>query len=307
MSTLEEDLRELSDLLPGLPGEAEAASHAATALATATTPLLAEVAALHDSAHEAVGVTSQLGQAFAKHASELEEQLRTALTEANASWGAARQAIEHAAEETFASALGMTQAKTALESALETGAAGLNGNIADGDAALARLQHVAATAKQGVHDASAAVHTEAVGVHGILAMVAELNAATDALQARITELQGQIAASAGHLHEALVKKTHDVGEAMQQALATLGAELDDQRSLTHDHLHDGVAKPLGAEGDAAHQALVSLGTSAGERDRQLVDARATFAQAFAELEESAARIPDTIHEIHEAFEKIDGL
>jgi hypothetical protein len=80
-----------------------------------------------------------------------------------------------------------------------------------------------------------------------------------------------------------------------------------QATLTSEQLVEGVGAPLAETGDAAHQAMTSLTSDAVARDRAVADARARFVQAFAELEAVAGPVKGVIEQIHQAYEKVDGM
>jgi uncharacterized phage infection (PIP) family protein YhgE len=307
MSNLEEDLRELADLLPGLPGEAMSASQSAAALIAAATPLAGEIEAVDEVADEIVAVASKLGQAFAKHANDLEQHLRDTLAEVPSSWEAAAKAVESAAEGTFASALTLFQAKGTLLAALEPADEAID-PTEQAEAATESLAAGALEAQRGVSTESEELQQLATAYIDVLAdRVPRINAATEALKARVDELHDRIEQGAGTLVVAMAEKARELDEALRQTLATFVAALEDQRTLSADHLREQVGPPLAEAGDAANQSLAALGTGVESRDRRLIEVRAQFGQAFADLDEAARLVPVTIQEIHEAFERVDGL
>jgi ABC-type transporter Mla subunit MlaD len=306
MSNLEDDLRELADLLPGLPGEAAAADQAATALLAAARPLLEDLDALDEVADEIVAVASALGQAFAKHAQELEQHLRDTASEATASWGTARQAVESAAQGTFAAALALGQAKGTLLTALEAADEAVD-PTAQAEAATGSLSEATLEALRDVNNEGVELQQAATAFNGLMTeQVPRVNAATEALQARVGELHDRIAEGAAGLVTALSEKASELDEALSAAIVAFAGALDDQRGLTLEQVRDAVT-PLTGASDAARQALAALGAGAESADRRLVEARAGFVQAFAELDEAARPLPPVIQEIHEAYQRVDGL
>jgi len=307
MSTLEDDLRELSDLLPGIPGEATAASQSAAALVAAAAPLQHEVEGLGGAAHDAVRVTSQLGQAFAKHANELAQALRADVAEATGSWTTARHAIEEAADKTFIAAIALSEPKAALLHTMDAHGHAIEGAIAQGDAVRTRLDHATIAAKNGTHEHVLTLRQESTAYHDMLKAVPRLNDAADEIQARARELHDEIAEAATALHESLTQKAKELEDALRQSLATFTAELEGQRTLVRDTVQDDVAKPLDQAADAVVQSLAALAKSVEERDRRLVDLRAQLGQKLGQVEHTAQRIPDGVRDIHAAYERIDGI
>jgi hypothetical protein len=307
MSSLEEDLRELADLLPGLPGEAAAAGQAATALLAAARPLLEELDALDEVADEIVAVANGLGQAFTKHAQELEQHLRDTTSEATASWGAARPAVENAAQGAFAAALALGQAKGTLLTALEAADEAVD-PTASAEAATQSLSDATLEALRDVNNEGVELQQAATAFHALMSeRVPRVNAATEALQARVGELHDRLAEGAASLVTALGEKARELDHALGAAIVTFATQLDDHRGATREQLRDAVAAPLAGATDAAQRALLALGAGAEAADRRLLEAREQFVQAFAELDEAARPIPPVIEEIHEAYQRVDGL
>jgi uncharacterized protein YoxC len=307
MSNLEDDLRELADLLPGLPGEATEASQAASALLTATRPLLEDLDALDGAADEVVAVASALGQAFAKHAQELEQHLRGVSAEVNESWATARKAVESAAGGTTAASLGLSNAKGTLLTALEAADQAVD-PTAEAEAATASLVDATLEALRDVNNQGVELQLATTTYHALMTdRVPRVNVAAEALQTRVQQLHDRIAAGAEQLVTALAEKARDLDEALREALTTLAADLEDQRDTTAEALREEVAAKLAEAGDAANQALAALGRAAEERDRRLVELRAQFQQAFAEVDEASRWLPAPIEQIHEAYQKVDGL
>jgi uncharacterized protein YoxC len=307
MSNLEDDLRELADLLPGLPGEATEATQAASALLTAARPLLEDLDALDGAADEIVAVANAIGQAFAKHAQELEEHLREVAREATDSWTTARQSVETAAAGTTAAALALSNAKGTLLTALEAADEAVD-PTALAEAATESLGDATLEALRDVNNEGVALQQAATAYHSLMTdRVPRVNAAAEALQVRVQELHDRIATGAEQLIAGLAEKARDLDEGLRQTLATFANDLEDQRNLTAEQLRDEVAAKLAEAGDAANQALATLGRGAEERDRRLVEQRAQFQQAFAEVDDAARYVPAPIEQIHEAYEKVDGL
>jgi hypothetical protein len=307
MSTLEEDLRELVDLMPGLPGEAMAASQAAAARVAAARPLLDEIEAIDQAADEIVTVAGSLGQAFAKHAHDLEQHLRDTIGEADQSWAAARQAVETAADTTFSAALNSFQAKEALLGTLEAADEAVDPTTA-AETATKSLEEASLEALRDINNHGVEIQRLAGEFLGLMGdRISRLNSSTEALQARVDELHDRLADGAASLVTTMAEKARQLDEALRQTLATFAADLEDQRNLTAEQLGDQVGTPIAEAGDGAQQGLAALGSGAETQDRRLIEVRAQFVQAFAELEESVRNVPNTIQEIHEAFEKVDGL
>lgn len=307
MSTLEEDMKALVELVPKLPREATAAVEAATALLAAANPVREEIAALAAAADEAGTVVSSLGQAFAKHANELEQHLREVLGETQESWGAARAAVTAAADGTFDEAVTFQQAKDALletfvwcEEAVDPSE--------QAEPATERLRSTAEEAGNDLVERSNELQAGMTVFEEILSdRVPRLNAATEGLMRWIEEMEDRLREQAETLVATLSTKAAELDQALRASLAGLAADLEDQRALATQSLLDEVGRPLEEAGDGAQQALAAVGTSAADRDRRLAEARLEFVQAFAELEAAARPLPATIEQIHEAYQKVDGL
>jgi hypothetical protein len=307
MSSLEEDLRELAELVPRLPGEAAELTQAARALVATVGPLLEEVRVVGGAGEEAAIAASALGQAFAKHARELEQHLEDILGESTREWTQSRQGVATAAEAALAAGNSLSQAKRELLTGLETAPAQIDPSE-EAEAATARLRETAIESSMDL-DIEGRELTNALSAFEDLMSdrVPRINAATEALMRHVEEMHDRMAETARTLTASLSAKAAALDEALRGVLDGLATELEQQRSSTTERILDSVGRPLEEAGDTAALALAALGEGATASSPRLVSARGELAEALAEVNTATRTFPDRIRQIHEAYQRIDGL
>jgi hypothetical protein len=307
MSSLEEDLRELADLVPKLPHEATALTEAARTLVATVGPLLQEVRVAGGAAGDAALAASSLGQAFAKHVGELEDHLQNVLAEATEEWEEARQAVATAADAALAAGTSLARADRELSTTLSAATADVD-PTEEAEAATERLRETAIESSMDLDSEGRELIVALSNFEDLMGdRVPRINAASEALMRHVEGVHQRIAETARTLTASLSAKAAALEEGLGGVLTALAADLEQQRSESTEQLLDAVGRPLEEAGDAAALALAALGDGLTASMPALLAARDELAQAIAEVNTTTRSIPDRIRQINEAHERIDGL
>lgn len=305
MSTPEEDLGLLGDLVPLLAKKVADAQHSAEALEAAVTQFQQEV---EEARHEAQTHLTEVQGTLPQLATQVETEnmaLKDAETALNGAWHDAEPRIAAAAEAALAPVADVVSHAHDLQAAIAEAGTRIDQSQATGEAALNKLAQDCQAAEQRISDALAALDKEYEQLaHTVTETVEAIaNAASNYEAALTIAISHCDAALEGALDEMDHKTTAFKGSspALYEAL---GGKIMEKVDALDGELEQAVTTPVTeAETELEHE-LELLGATADTWGEELEQHNQQLQQAIEEVKQEAGSMPEGIGEINRAANQL---
>lgn len=300
MTTLEEDLAELSDVLPRVPDELTGLGQSARDLAGAASAMLAEVAAAHQEISGLLTHVRNMLPGLTVLVEAHDKRLEFSLTGAEKAWADGHGQLvdgEHALE---TAGQQVDAARTDLIRALFEAATEVDQASADGEAAIDRIESTARAGHDRIQAAAGAV-TDQVGV-----LRALLERTKESLHEASQDLMDDVKVfceNADQESRNVLNHLMDRQEQYSGHLEDVGKEVasgTEGHRLVLARRLDAVSALVGLSGAKLRLELDALAAGARSQQDAVAKARGGLNETVGGLREAAAPLPGAIQEIHEA-------
>jgi hypothetical protein len=305
MSTLKEDLTELSDVLPLLPAEVTALNQSALELVAASATLLAEVRAGREDLESLLAHVRDALPGFTSEVEILDQRLEGALDGMEKAW---TEADDHLEEGEKALAAGGEQVNTEhadLLKALAEAGTKIDQASADGEAVIDRVEAAARDGQARIKTAADAVSAKAAALNAVLGSTTEaMTEASQAFQDRVSRFvenaRVETDATLDHFEDGWKQYTQHLEVVAKEVEPRADAIVMEAGRRTADN----VRQPLVAAAEAFRIALERLVKEAADQQEAVARARGEQRGALDRVVEALDPILTGIQQIDDAARHI---
>jgi len=305
MSTLKEDLAELQDTLPQLREDAARVTAEAHALVDAAAALLQEIHQAHDELQTLLAQAQDALPTLKLEIETLEKHLDESAAAVQQAWAQAHEALDASAQTLHTSGGQLKPKPGEVQGALSRAGGELDAAATEGGATVARLGAAAHDGATRMHAAAAAALAEATA---LLAQVEHAQSEAHDGERALFELIEKEATTrqqdAAHFAEQLAQRRKDHETSVEDPLEILGNVLTGVEKDWEDQLHEKATGPITTTAETVRAALDELARDAGQHENTVRENATAQGAAIDALEQEANHLPDGIHQIKEAMEKI---
>ena len=299
MSTLEQDLAELSDVLPLLPAEVTALGESAGTLEAAAETLLADVGAGRQELESLLtGVRNAL-PGFTVQVEVIDKRVETTLEAVEKAWSDADDLLEEGEKALATRGEEVDTERAELLKVLFEAGTKVDQASAEGEAAIDRLESAARDAHTRVKTAADAVTARVAALGTMLEQTTQAMAdATEVYLERVTLFVDNANFDTGvlldHLEHRLGQYTGHLEELGKEVDTRVSAILTDGSKRTYDN----VREPLLTAGEELRIAVERLAATASTQREALAKGLDAHDAALADVKHVAEPLPAGVQQIH---------
>jgi chromosome segregation ATPase len=301
MTTLEDDLAELSEALPHLPDEVNGLGQAAHDLEAAAHTLRDNVAQSRQEVTSLLNHVRNTVPGFTVLVEGLEQRLGAALDGVDKAWTEDHGHLDEGEHALGAAAGQVDSARTELMTALHDAATKVDQASAEGDAATDRVEAAARDGREKIHAAAAAVTDQAGQLRAALEKSkSAFEEAGVALLDRFKIFKDNAEFDTGVLIDHVLHRQGQYTSHLEEVEKQFGSQTDALMMTLGARISDQVSQPVGLASENFRIEVERLAADAATRKEAVVKARETLNHSVADLKQAAAPLPAAMEEIHQA-------
>jgi chromosome segregation ATPase len=299
MSTLEQDLAELSDALPLLPAEVTALGGSAGTLEAAAETLLSEVGAGRQELESLLTHVRNALPGFTVQVEAIDKRLETTLEAVEKAWSEADDQLEEGEKALAARGEEVDTERAELLKVLFEAGTKVDQASADGDAAVDRLESAARDAQARVKTAADTVTTRVAALGTMLEQTTTAMAdAAQVFMERITlfvdNANFDTDVLLDHLAHRLGQYTGNVEALGKEVETRVDAILNAGSARTYDNIRE----PLLTAGEEVRIAVERLAATASTQQESLAKGLDAHDAALTDVKQAAEPLPAGVEQIH---------